>query len=233
MDDEVDTAVSVPVDAFDSLLVAPPLAPSPQRDPGLHDLGFEHRPRSKSRATSVLDWIAFALAFLAPPIGLLAGIATLIVGRARRGWTSTIGRAAVAIALVLTLALGAGGVIAGNLLARQSAFEAVVASSRQYCAALRTDPAALQSDTFAWPALSDTIDESITAMQGYATFWTGLEKIAPAGIRRDTESVAAAATGIVASVQTTRVLDDAGNIARMQRVVAASAIPAWVAKYCG
>jgi len=47
---------------------------------GVQSLGLERRPRRRNRSTRVFDWIALVLAFLAPPVGILASVVALVVG---------------------------------------------------------------------------------------------------------------------------------------------------------
>lgn len=122
--------------------------------------------------------------------------------------------------------------IGSGVLKQQAAHDAIVASGRHYCSTVQTDPAVLCSNTFCWPAVADSIVDSITSMEKSQAYWTGLTKVAPKGIRAETNDVVNAAAGIIASVKATRVLDDADNVSRMQRVAAHSGIPAWVSKYC-
>jgi hypothetical protein len=172
------------------------------------------------------------LAFLVAPLGLLAGIAAVLLGTRNNGFASGIAKAAIAIGAVLTLVLGVGGIGLNNLAQRQAAHDAVVASSVKWCAQLKSNPATLSSDTFGWPPLASTIPASITSMQTFENYWVDLVKVAPTGIRSDTQQVATSAQSIINSVQSTRVLDDANDVSAMQSVVAASGIPAWVNEYC-
>jgi hypothetical protein len=210
-------------------IAQPPVSPIA---PGVQSLGLERRPRLRVRSTSVFDWIAFVLAFLVPPVGILASVVALVAGWRRRGWTSGIARASLAASLALSAVVGVGGLALGSVLAQGAAHNAVIASSRTFCQELASQPGMVDSSTFAWPALGDTIDSSIAAMQKYATTWAAIARVAPDGIRSDAVLVSSTAEGIVAQDRKTRVLDDAGNVAQMQQVAAASGIPAWVDEYC-
>jgi hypothetical protein len=194
--------------------------------------GTGRRPRAAVPATGVLDWIAFALAFVAPPVGLLAAIAALVVGSRRNGWTTGIAKAAVAIGVVLTVVLIGGLVLLNNVQQKQAAFDAIVASSRPFCTQLRSDPATLQSPTYGWPSVQGTVQQSLPAMQKYEDSWTALVKIAPAGIRVGAQSIATAAQGIITTVKTSGVLDDENDVSQIQQAVSNSGISTWVAQYC-
>ena len=179
-----------------------------------------------------LDWIAFVFAFLAPPIGLLLGIGAVIRGSRSRGYAAGIAKAAIGIGAALTLVLGVALAVVSKVNNDQAAHASIVASSRAWCTKLESTPAALSSDTLGWPSPGDTIPSSITAIESYQAYWDSLAKLAPTGIRSDTQKVASAAKSIVATVQSTQTLNDAGNVAQMENVVATSGIHSWVSNYC-
>jgi hypothetical protein len=199
---------------------------------GIQDLALERRPRTRQRSTGVIDWVAFVLAFLAPPAGILAGVAALIISSVRNGWTTGIAKAAIAIGLVLTIVLIGAGVVLGNVAKAQAGQDAIVSSSAKWCSAMKANPAVLRSPTYGWPAVGSSIDSSVVAMQRYENFWAGLTKLAPAGIASDTRSFATTAQAIIAGVKSTRVLDDAANTATLAQLVTDSRIPSWVSSYC-
>jgi hypothetical protein len=199
---------------------------------GLGTLALErHHTRTRS-GTGALDWVSFVLAFLAPPIGLLVGIGVAISDSRTKGYVASVAKAAIGIGAALSLVLGVALAVVSKIDNDQAAHNAIVASSRAYCAKLRTNPATLTSDTFGWPSPGDTIPDSISAIQGYDATWKSLVAVAPAGILADTKKVEAAAGGILSSVQSTRTLDNANNVAEMQDVVASTGINAWVSDYC-
>jgi hypothetical protein len=215
----------------DGAMPAPSLADMTAQPLGA-SFALERRPQRRQRAIGALDWIAFGLAFLVPPIGVLTAVAALVVGSRARGWTTGIAKAAAGIGVALSLVLGGGAVVAVRNANATAAHDAVVSSSAKWCGSIRSDPGRLRSSTWGWPPVGGTIASSIPAMQRYADYWTALAKIAPPGITVETQKIADAASAIVASVTTSRVLDDAGNVARMQQIVSASTIPSWVAEYC-
>jgi hypothetical protein len=229
---------TVPLPSFTVATSPPPsdvapfaLTPSAtSAGPGVFAL---ERHQSKVRSgNGVLDWIAFALAFLAPPIGLLVGIGAAVTDSRNKGYVASIAKAAIGIGAALSLVLGVVFVVVSKIDSDQAAHNAIVASSRTWCTKLKANPTTLASDTFGWPSPGNTIPASITAMKAYETSWKSLVVVAPVGIRSDTQKVETAAASIVSSVQSTGTLDDASNVAQMQNVVAASGIQSWVSTYC-
>jgi hypothetical protein len=215
------------------ILSAEPLAPTPFADARVGSLGLErHQPRTRS-ANGPLDWAAFVVAFVAPPLGALLGVGAAVAGSRTKGYAASIAKAAIGIGAALTLVLGVAFIVYTKVSDDQAAHDAIVASSRAYCAKLESNPAALASDTFGWPAPGETIPASITSMQSYETTWKSLVRLAPAGIRADTQRVESAAASIISSVQSTQTLDDADNVAQMHDVVAETGIKSWVSNYCG
>ena len=212
--------------------VAPPAAFSSVTATGPSALILERRHTQPRSGNGPLDWIAFVLAFLAPPIGLLAGIGAVIADSRTKGYAAGIAKAAIAIGAALSILLGVAFVVLSKINNDQAAHASIVASSRAWCTKLESNPATLSSDTFGWPSPGDTVPSSITAMKAYEAYWEGLAKLAPAGIRVDTLKVADTAKSIVGAAQSTQTLNDAGNIAQLQNVVATSGIHAWVSNYC-
>jgi hypothetical protein len=195
-------------------------------------LGLErHQPAARS-GNSPLDWASFVLAFVAPPIGLVAGIIALIVGSRTRGFTAGIAKVAVAIAIVLSIALTVGYVVVSKINSDQAAHDAIAASSQAWCTKLKSNPATLASNTYGWPSPGNTIPASITSMQSYVDYWASLEKIAPAGIKSGTTQIESSAKSIADAVQKTQTLDDASNVSTMQAAVANSGVSQWVTQYC-
>jgi hypothetical protein len=193
---------------------------------------LERRSRPPRSGTGPVDWIAFVLAFLAPPVGLLLGVVAVIIDSRSKGYAAGIAKAAIGIGVALSIVLGVAVVVVTKIDTDQAAHAAIVSSSSAWCTKLKSNPMTLSSDTLGWPSPAATIPASIPAMQGYETYWEGLAKVAPAGIRGDTQKVANTAKSIVAGVQSTQTLNDAGNVAQLQNVVAGSGIHGWVSNYC-
>ena len=194
--------------------------------------GLQRRQPQPRSANGPLDWVAFVLAFLAPPVGLLLGIGAVVTEPRTKGFVTGLAKAAIGIGAVLSLVLGVGLAVYAKVSNDQAAYNAIVASSRAWCSTLKSDPATLTSDTFDWPAPADTIPESITAMKSYQARWDTLVKFAPAGIRTDTQKIATTAKSIVAGVESTQTLDDGSDVAQMQNAVATTGINAWASRYC-
>ncbi len=167
-----------------------------------------------------------------PPVGLVVGIVTAVLESRSRGYTVGLVKAAIAIAVVLTIGLGVGGAVLAKISGDQAAHDALVASSRTWCTKLQANPATLQSNTFGWPAPADTIPDSITSIGTYVSFWKSLVSVAPAGIKGGTREVESAAESIYSSVKSTQTLDDAANVSDMQDAASSSGVQSWVTQYC-
>jgi len=236
--DDIDTASAPPPPAFPAALPALRVDDVPQGTAASSSpqpqtvLALERRVQAPVRGTGPLDWIAFVLAFLVAPVGVVVAIVALVLGYRARGWVSGIAKAAVAIAVVLSVALGGGYALFANVQQKQAAHDAVIASSARWCGELRATPGVLQSPTYDWPTGAETVSASMDGMQKYVDTWTALDKVAPAGIEKGTASIATAAKGIIANVSSSHVLDDAANQSTMAQAVAASGVSAWVSEYC-
>jgi hypothetical protein len=182
--------------------------------------------------TGVVDWVALALAVVAPPVGILAAIAAIVLGIRKNGFPATVAKVAVVVGAVLTIALLVGVFVLSAAQKQKAAHNAIVASSVQFCTQLEAS-GRLSSPTYGFPSSENTIPGSIAAIQKYEDFWTGLAKVAPAGIRAGTKLMATTAGGILSSVTSSRVVDDASNATVTQQAVTDSGINAWVSSYCG
>jgi hypothetical protein len=199
---------------------------------GPSNLGLErHETRARS-GNSPLDWSAFVLAFLLPPIGLLLGIGAVVSGSTTRGYVASLAKAAIGIGAALTLVLGVAFAVVTKIDNDNAAHASIVASSAAWCTKLRANPAARSSDTLGWPSAGDTIPASLASIKAYESNWDALAKIAPAGIRADSQKVADTAKSIASSVEATQTLNDPGNVAEMQNVVATTSIKSWASTYC-
>ncbi|HEY4270120.1 MAG TPA: hypothetical protein VGM94_18200 [Galbitalea sp.] len=224
MTDDNLTSVPPPAPA-DNSFASRPMVPT-------RSLAPERHVHARSRGTAVLDWVAFVLAFLVAPLGVVTGVVAVILGHRSNGWSSGIAKAAIGIGVVMSVALGGGYALFADVQHKQAAHDAVIASSARWCSELRATPGVLQSPTYDWPSEQNTVALSIVAMQGYVDHWALLEKVAPAGISAGTASIEKSAAGITSNVATSRVLDDSANQSTMARTVAASGVAAWVSQYC-
>jgi len=188
----------------------------------------EHTPR---RTTSVLDWVALALAVLVAPLGLLVSIVAVIVGKVRNGWASRIAKVGIAVGVVLSLGLAGVGVVLGNDARDAAAEAAIVSSSAEFCSAVDSSQI-LADDDLAWPAVGDTVSLSLRAMHRYQKTWTALAEAAPTGVTADVTRVKGIVDGLVSSVESTRTIDDERNVTTMRTAASSTVIPAYVAKYC-
>jgi hypothetical protein len=214
-----------PAPTSDSRVVAPPLTRT-------GSLGLERHAPIEQRTTGVVDWVALVLAVIAPPVGVLAAIAAIFLGLRRNGFPALVAKIALAIGVVLSIVVSVGLFAVHDAQQRQAAHDAIVASSAEYCSQLKASPGLLSSPTYGFPGAADTIPDSIAAVQKYQTFWSGLVKVAPAGIKIGTQNIATAANSILTSVSTSRVFDESANDAEMQGVVSTSGIDTWVSQYC-
>lgn len=187
---------------------------------------------------SGLDWAALVLAILLPPIGLITAIVALAVGFRNRGFGSTVAKAAIPIAVVLSLVAGAGGAVLAKTAADNAAHASVVASSAQWCSQVKAGPGGYTSATFGWPSPADNVPDSIKAMQAYVDRWTALQKIAPTGgspagaAKTGSGELVAEAKSIVSQDTSTQIVDDATNVSSMEDSATNSGIPQWIANYC-
>jgi hypothetical protein len=194
--------------------------------------GLAPRVHEELPTTGVVDWVALALAVVAPPVGILAAIAAIVLGVRKNGFPATVAKVAVVVGAVLTVALLVAVFVFSAAQKQKAAHDAIVASSAQFCTQLEAS-GRLSSPTYGFPSSEDTIPDSIAAIQKYEDFWTGLAKVAPKGIRAGTKLMATTAGGILTTVSSSRVVDDANNASVTQQAVADSGINAWVSSYCG
>jgi hypothetical protein len=162
----------------------------------------------------------------------VVGIVALILDSRAKRFAPGVAKAAVAIAVVLSIALGVGAVVLIKLQTDQAQQDAIAASSVAWCSKLTANPATLSSATYGWPAPANTIPQSITSMQTYAKFWQSAVAIAPSGIKTGTRLIVSNAKTIIRTVKSTQTLDDAADVSQMQSAVASSGIQSWVSHYC-
>jgi hypothetical protein len=202
-----------------------------QLEGGSGALGLERHEQAEVRATGIFDWVSLALSIVAPPVGVLAAIAAIVLGVRRNGFAATVAKIALIVGAILTVVLIVVLFLAGDAQKKQAAHDAIAASSVQFCTQLKAS-GDLSSSTYGFPASQDTIPDSIAAIHKYDDFWTGLVKVSPKGIRSGTQLVATAASGIFTTVSTTRIMDDGSNTTRMEQAASNSGINDWVSSYC-
>ncbi|MBI5162073.1 MAG: hypothetical protein HY996_11785 [Micrococcales bacterium] len=183
--------------------------------------------------TTAGERIAFALAIVVAPVGLLASVGAAALSARRRGWVPGLVSAGVVLGSVLTAALGAGAVVVDGLAADAVQERAAVAGSQPMCRAIRVAGLDPTGSDFGWPTPGDSIASTLTGVQAYTDRWSEVSALAPSAIKADAASIVSAATEIRDGIAQSRTIDDAGNTTRMQSVRARSALPAWTRLYCG
>ena len=223
--EEIDATAQAALDDVQEYSRLHPSSPPP--------LTFERpvRQGKKRRSTSVLDWIALVLAIVVAPLGVVVSIAAVITGIVRNGWSSRVAKTGVAIGLVLSLGWAGAALILQNDARDAAAEAAIVSDSAPFCAAIESTKI-LDTDDFAWPAVGDTVTISLKSMHKYQKTWASLVAKAPAGVVDDVTRVKNVVDGLVTSVETSRSIDNSGNVSTMRSARAATAIPAYVGKYC-
>jgi hypothetical protein len=87
--------------------------------------------------------------------------------------------------------------------------------------------------TFGFPSPGNSIPETIAGIQAYADKFDALAAVSPSGIRPDVTRVADAAREILSTIETTRLIDNASNVANMTNVAESTHLVAWAREYCG
>ena len=229
-----------PGTGFDFMLAAAADAPSPwsamDAEPtssgqqGILNLGIQV-PAAVSRR-SPLDGIALALALLVAPLGLLLGIVAAALGVRRLGYASGLAKAAIVVALVLSLVLAGGGV-AYSFVARSQAYEAALRTESQpMCRLISAEPGVLADPAFGWPALDSTIPAYADAVARYAKWWQQLSAAAPAAVKKQVQALATVAARSQERMAVSKVVERDQDYADLQKAAAASTLPAWVKTYC-
>ena len=196
-------------------------------------LDFSDRPPRVKPKTSVLEWIALVLAFIAPPLGLVVSIVARIITRYRHHWTTTVAKASTVISIVLTLVLAAGSVVFAVLAEEQAAEDRVFASAQPLCQALAATPGVLDAPAYGWPIEVASLPQTLDAMRAYQTRWVELTALAPDAAKANLTAIADQAAILVTAVESTQAIDRQGNLSTMTAVTGASGLPAWVVTYCG
>jgi hypothetical protein len=192
----------------------------------------ERADRRRPKAT-LPDWVSLALAIILPPLGLLVSIGVRIWSSRSNGWTTRVVRAATAISVVLSIALGVAVVVVGALEAEAEEKALIAAEAQPLCEALDTTPGVLESPAFGWPTARVAIPQTVEAMKVYRAQWVALADVAPTPIAAGVRSVAGTAQSIITSVESTQVLDRQRNLDQMTAVATSSGLTAWYGAYCG
>ncbi|WP_411699737.1 hypothetical protein [Conyzicola sp.] len=211
----------------------PAFDPATSRPTARQVFFFPDRPPRVVPRTSVLEWIALALAILVPPLGLLVTIVARLVTLHRHHWTTTVAKAATVISIVLTVALGAGTAVHLVVATRDADAARVVAEAQPLCDGLAATPGVLDLDGYGWPTEVAPLAVTLEAMTAYQARWQQLADLAPSSARAGTVAIAEQAGILVTAVETTRAIDRSANLATMESVTDASGLPQFVAQYCG
>ncbi len=182
--------------------------------------------------TTVAEKVAFILAFLVPPAGLIASIVAAMQSARRRGWVHGFVRAAIAISLVTTVVAGIGGAMAYKAIEDEQKHAALEAASAQFCATIDEQPQMIEPPTFGFPGPGASIPETVESIQAYIDRFDGLASVSPSAIRPDATRIADVARDILAKIEETRLVDNEQNIANMSVVAESTRLPAWHAEYC-
>ncbi len=178
------------------------------------------------------EWISFALAFVLPPVGFVAGIVMAALSARRRGWTIVLDKATIVIGLIMTGVAAVGGVVAYGAWTDAREFEATVAGSAEFCAQVQADPTYLEPPIYSWPQRGFSIDSSLDEMQVWVDRWTAAAEVAPTEIQAGVANLAETGQGIVDNVAIARQIDNDQNVETISAAVSASGIDEWVETYC-
>jgi hypothetical protein len=183
--------------------------------------------------TTVGERIAFVLAFILPPIGLIASIVAAVQSARVRGWVHRFVRAGLVIAIVTTVIAGFAGAYLFKVLEDARKHDAISAASAQFCAAVAADPTLIAPPAFGFPPPGASIPDTVTTFQAYVDKWDALAAVSPSGIRNDVTRVADSAREILDTVTKAHLVDDAQNQAVMSSVAESTNVVGWSEEYCG
>jgi hypothetical protein len=193
---------------------------------------FSERPRRVRPHTGRLDWIALALAFVVPPVGLIGSVVLRILSYRKHGWTSGVTRIATVIGVILTAVLAVVITVNGNIAEANLAQAKKVSASVPLCWELQTTPGILDQPAFGWPIERTALPDTLIAMKDYQARWSLLADKAPSFEKAAVRSIADAATTVVNEVESSRSIDRTANLDRMTMITVQSALPQWFATYC-
>lgn len=224
--------------ASSSYALTSPSAPPPDDDPTAGTqffgggVGEWEEPPDLDR-TTLGERIAFALAFLVPPAGLIASIVAAVQSSRVRGWVHRFVRAALVISVIMTVVAGFAGAYLYKVVDDARKHDALAAASTQFCATIAEHPDMISPPSFGFPGPGASIPDTITAIQEYVDRWDALTAVSPSGIRPDVKRVADAARGILETVTQSRLVDNEGNVAVMSSVAQNTNVVGWAEEYCG
>lgn len=225
VDDVAAVEPAAPRDRSSTVLRRPAGPLLPTESPVVDD------PDELARSTG-FEKIGLAIAVIGGPIGLALAIVNGVRGIRRRGWLIGVGRASIILAVLSTIAAGIGGVALWNLRQEQLAHAEVAAASAEFCAAAAESPEIVEPPLLGWPEPGPTITESLTLMQDWTTRWTDLAAVSPEGLRAGLELLAANGDEVIASVEQSRLVNDAENERLIANAATNSGVASWYESYC-
>jgi len=194
-------------------------------------LGEWEEPPNLDR-TTVFERVAFVLAFLVPPAGLISSIVAAVRSSHVRGWVHRFVRVSIGISVITSIAAGIAGAYFYGVLEDARKHDAVTAASTQFCTTVADNPDMLSQPTFGFPAPAASVPDTLAAIQEFVDRWDALAKVSPSGIRTDVTRVADAARTILDTITTTRLVNNEENVAVMSSVAQQSNIVGWAQEYC-
>lgn len=182
--------------------------------------------------TTVGEKVAFALAFVVPPAGLIASIVAAAQSARRRGWVHGFVRAGLVISVVTTIIAGIGGGFAYKAFDDAQKHDALEAASAQFCATVAEQPDMITPPTLGFPGPGASIQETVDSIQAFIDKWDALAAVSPSGIRPGVARVSNVAGEILDSIEKIRLVDNEANIANMTAVAQSSGVIEWHDEYC-
>jgi hypothetical protein len=183
--------------------------------------------------TTLGERIAFILAFLVPPAGLIASIVAAVQSSRERGWVHRFVKVGLVISLLLSVVAGFAGVNLFKALDDARKHDAIAAASTQFCQTIADRPDMISPPAFGFPAPAASIPDTISSIQEYVDRWDALATVSPSGIRPDVKRVADAARGILTTVTESRLVDNDQNVQVMSSVATSTKVVGWSEEYCG
>jgi hypothetical protein len=183
--------------------------------------------------TTLAERIALVLAFVLPPVGLIASIVAAVQSSRVRGWVHGFVRTALVISIVTTVIAGFAGAYLFKVIEDGRKHDSIAAASAQFCATIAADPTMIAPPSFGFPAPAGSIPDTVTAIQAFVDKWDALAKVSPSGIRNDVTRVADSARDILDTVTKSHLVDDEQNQAVMSSVAESTNVVGWSEEYCG
>lgn len=191
-----------------------------------------------------LDIAALVTAVLVPPVGLIVAVVAIVRGKKLRGWASDLARAAISIALVMTVVFtGVGGYVwvtetekaeqLAAVKAEQRAHDRVEAASEPFCGVLAANPTIYSSadPDYGWPAV-DVEGGYLAAINQYSAVWAELATVAPPGIAEETAAISQRVTRVVDIANALGSSNRAGDLLGLHEQSDLATVESWYVEYC-